>query len=147
MFARPLILGMLAIVVLTVVAYWPGLQGGFTFDDDPNIVENPHIHLKELSADKLWQASWRGEAGPLRRPLSMATFALNYHFSGLNPFPYKLTNVLIHLLNGRGPYLVRGRVNEERGTFTINMKSLTMNICYFLFYCIQKHCFSINSLR
>ena len=28
------------------------------------------------------------------------------------------------LLNGPGPYVVRGRVNEERGAFTVNVKSL-----------------------
>ncbi len=30
----------------------------------------------------------------------MLTLALNYHFSAGNTLPYKLTNLIIHLLNG-----------------------------------------------
>lgn len=30
----------LALIALVTCAYWPGLSGGFEFDDDPNIVKN-----------------------------------------------------------------------------------------------------------
>jgi hypothetical protein len=36
----------------------------------------------------------------LRRPLAMLSFAVNYYFTGLDPFWFKLTNLCIHLLNG-----------------------------------------------
>ena len=38
--------------------------------------------------------------GPLRRPVSMLTFAANYYLSGFSPFWFKLTNLLIHCVNG-----------------------------------------------
>ena len=38
--------------------------------------------------------------GPLRRPVSMLTFAANFYLSGFSPFWFKLTNLLIHCVNG-----------------------------------------------
>ncbi|MBL0341740.1 MAG: glycosyltransferase family 39 protein [Bacteroidetes bacterium] len=33
------------------------------------------------------------------QPLPVTTFALNFHFSGLDPFPLHLINLMFHLLN------------------------------------------------
>ncbi len=90
----------LAIIGLTVVAYWPGMTGGFAFDDYPNIVENRSIVAGDLSPAGLQAVIESGVAGPLKRPIPMLSFALNYHFAGLAPYPYKLVNLIIHLLNG-----------------------------------------------
>ncbi|MGH9956963.1 MAG: hypothetical protein ACREBC_07515, partial [Pyrinomonadaceae bacterium] len=38
--------------------------------------------------------------GPLARPLSMLSFALNHYFHGLDPFYFKLTNLIVHLATG-----------------------------------------------
>jgi hypothetical protein len=40
------------------------------------------------------------DAGPLRRPISMFTFALNRTFFGPGPLSFKITNLAIELLNG-----------------------------------------------
>jgi hypothetical protein len=47
-----------------------------------------------------------GDAGPLKRPLSMASFAVNVWLSGMNPAAFKFTNLLIHLGNGVLVYLL-----------------------------------------
>ena len=39
-------------------------------------------------------------AGPTGRPIAQLSFALNYFFSGFNPFAFKATNLAIHLVNG-----------------------------------------------
>jgi hypothetical protein len=36
----------------------------------------------------------------LHRPLASLTFSLNWYFGGGDPWPFKLTNVIIHLING-----------------------------------------------
>jgi len=87
-------------VVTTALVYWPGLTGGFAFDDFPNIIENRTITAGELSLDGLVSAMQSGTAGPLKRPLPMASFALNFHLWGIAPFSFKVTNIAIHLING-----------------------------------------------
>lgn len=89
-----------ALLVVTVAAYWPGLNGGFVFDDFPNIVQNSALHLEQVTLSGLWQAAWSGQAGPLARPVAMASFALEWGLFGGDPGVMKATNLAIHLLNG-----------------------------------------------
>lgn len=93
-------LGLLASIALTFVAYSPGLNGPFVFDDYTNIVENDALRIEKLSRAELHGALMSGTAGPLKRPVTMVTFAVNYALTGINPFWFKLTNIVIHLLNG-----------------------------------------------
>ena len=97
-----LLLGILVVVLL----YWPGLQGGFFFDDHPNIVLNPGVKLDSLSWELLRLAWSSGISGQFGRPVSQLSFALNHYFSGFNPFTFKLTNLVIHCLNGVLVYLL-----------------------------------------
>ncbi|MDR3371652.1 pilus assembly protein PilF [Rhodoferax sp.] len=82
------------------VIYWPGLHGGFFFDDEPSILLAEGIRITSLSLDSLHQAWLSGGAGPSGRPIAQLSFALNYFFSGFNPFVFKATNLAIHLING-----------------------------------------------
>ena len=85
----------------TLLIFYPGLSGDFEFDDGMNIYENSALKIDELSFESLYRSSTgSGHAGPLKRPISMATFALNIYFTGLDPFYMKLTNVILHILNG-----------------------------------------------
>jgi hypothetical protein len=101
MLARPLLLGLLAIVVAAAV-YRRGPHGGFTFDDKHSIVENPNVYARDFSADQLSRSPWCGEAGPLRRPVSMASYALKYHPSGVDLVSSNVTNVASHPLHYLG---------------------------------------------
>lgn len=90
----------LALLVAAVLAiYWPGLGGGFAFDDYPNIVFNERLHVTALSWPDWIAAMFSSNASDLQRPLAMATFAIQHFFTGLDPWPMKLANVLIHALN------------------------------------------------
>lgn len=93
-------------VLVVFVVYWPGLQGGFFFDDHPNIVLNPGVKLSSLSWEAIYLAWSSGISGQFGRPLSQLSFALNHYFSGFNPFAFKLTNLVIHCLNGMLIYLL-----------------------------------------
>lgn len=92
--------------IITVAAYWTGLFGSFFFDDYPNIVANAGVKLTTLSAEALSEAWSSGISGQFGRPLSQLSFAINYYFSGFEPFAFKITNLLIHCLNGGLVYLL-----------------------------------------
>lgn len=105
----PLLLGAL---LVTALLYGPGLKGGYTFDDFPNIVDNTALHVATLDA-AAWQAAlWASPSSDLQRPLASLSFALNYYFSGLDPAPMKATNLFIHLLNGLLLFLLLRRVTQ-----------------------------------
>lgn len=101
------------LIVISGIVYLPGLSGSFYFDDEWNILSNNALQLKELSLDSLQHAAASGQAGPLGRPLAMLSFAVNYYLSGFNPFFYKLTNLVIHLLTGLGIYLLTLGINQR----------------------------------
>ncbi|PHR51527.1 hypothetical protein [Cycloclasticus sp.] len=88
------------IIAFTVLSiYQQGLHGGFIFDDYSNIEQNPHIQITELTSNTLSDSAWSGAAGPLKRPVSMLSFALNYYFAGSHNYTaLKLSNVVIQVL-------------------------------------------------
>ena len=91
----------LAVLCCTFLIYWPGLSGGFFFDDEPNLLYNDWIKLERLDIQGLKKAAFSADSGLLKRPLSMLSFALNYYAAGsFNPYYFKLTNIAIHALNG-----------------------------------------------
>jgi len=86
---------------VTVGIYWPGLHGPFLFDDKAHIAENKAVAIDDLSPNSLYQA-WNSSpfAFPASRPLSMLSFGVNHALTGMDPFWLKLTNLVIHLVNG-----------------------------------------------
>jgi hypothetical protein len=94
---------------IPLVIYWPGLHGDFFLDDYPHIVHNQAIQIDQLDLTTLWTAANSTNSGPLGRPLALASFAINYYFTGLDPYYFKLANLLIHILTSIGVfYLLRG---------------------------------------
>jgi len=89
-----------AALLFTLAVYWPGLTGGWLFDDYPNIVDNPGVQPHEVSVPSLMRAALSSPASALKRPLASLSFAANYLVSGLDPYGWKLVNLIIHLLNG-----------------------------------------------
>ena len=88
------------LIALVVLVYLPGLHGGFAFDDYHSIVQNPTLELHNFDLDSLLDAAMSGVGtGPLGRPLAMLSFAANRTLGGLDPWSYKLTNIVIHALN------------------------------------------------
>lgn len=91
---------LLALVAAAIAIYFPGLQGAFFFDDETNLLRVADIKITELSAASLGDVVVAGRASALGRPLSMISFAVNYFFTGFNPFYFKLTNLILHCLTG-----------------------------------------------
>lgn len=80
--------------------FWPGLYGGFIFDDFPNLVDDPDWKVTSADWDSLLRASMHGISSSTGRPLAMLSFGLNHLATGMDPFWFKLTNVSFHLING-----------------------------------------------
>ena len=97
---------LLMATLLATVVYWPGLYGGWLFDDYPNIVDNPGVQPHQLSVSTLVGAALSSPASDFKRPLASLSFALNYLVTGLDPYWMKLTNLGIHILNGWLIYLL-----------------------------------------
>jgi|SRR5579884_634931 len=94
----------LAIMVVTFLSFGSMLRAQFAADDYLLIVANTSIQSL-TSLPKLFTSSYIPGQG-LYRPLSSATFAVNYAIGHLNPAGYHLTNVLLHALNGFLVYLL-----------------------------------------
>lgn len=104
-------LGLFGLAAAVLVAvYWSGLYGGFFFDDEANILAAEGIKLDSFSLESIRQALNSGISGPLGRPISQLSFALNYFFSEFDPFAFKATNLVIHGLNGLLVFLITQQI-------------------------------------
>ncbi len=83
------------LVVLGLIIYANTLNAPFVFDDLPNITENPHIRLTDLSSKALTGIFKSRSA---HRPLSNFSLALNYYFHAYEVRGYHLINLTIHIL-------------------------------------------------
>ena len=94
--------GLVLLMVFGVVIYAQALDGPFVFDDLSNILQAPGVRLTSLEPAELVDVVRTDTGTYLRRPLPRLSFALNYYFSGqqFNAVAYKLTNLIIHLVNG-----------------------------------------------
>lgn len=91
---------LLGILALTATVYGMGVSGGYVFDDFPNIVDNAGVQPESASLPNLISAALSSPASEFKRPLASLSFAVNYLFTGLDPAAMKVTNIVIHLLNG-----------------------------------------------
>ena len=93
----------LLVVSLSFVCYWNSLECDLVHDDIFAIKEN-----QDLRADTPWLSLFKNDfwgksmadntSHKSYRPLTVATFRLNYSFHGLNPFGYHFVNALLHTI-------------------------------------------------
>lgn len=90
-----------AVLLLILLAYawlaWSALSGPFVFDDFPNL-QNLELLGNDVSGNLgRYLASFIGSPG---RPISALSFLINDNTWPSDPFSFKYTNLMIHLLNG-----------------------------------------------
>lgn len=87
------------LVASAALVYWPGLDGGFLFDDHSNLTL-----LGTYGVVDDWQTFWlyllSGFSGPTGRPISHLSFLIDANHWPADPWSFKRTNVLIHLAMG-----------------------------------------------
>jgi hypothetical protein len=96
---RSLALASLLLLALTSLVFYPGLSGGFLFDDFPNIVTNTKLQITDLSWDSLRSAAQAYAPGLYGRPLATLGFAFDFMLGGKDAFGYKLHSLAVHLAN------------------------------------------------
>jgi protein O-mannosyl-transferase len=87
------------LLVITLCVYKPGLSGTFLFDDYANLpslgnygpVDNWTTFTHYITS---------GAADPTGRPLTLLSFLVDANDWPADPYPFKYTSVLLHLLNG-----------------------------------------------
>src|ERR1700750_1710643 len=94
------LLWFLLIAVITVAIYAQGLNGGFLFDDYPNIVDNKAVQPPHADLAALINAALSSPSSEFKRPVASLSFAVNFLANGLEPVAMKATNIAIHVLNG-----------------------------------------------
>jgi hypothetical protein len=100
--------------LLAAWAYWPGLHGGFLFDDVANLSS-----LGSTGRINHWAAFWRyitsGTADPTGRPLALLSFLLDARDWPAAAFPFKRTNLVLHLCNAALLYTLLLKLGQALG--------------------------------
>lgn len=112
------------LIALAWLVYHPGLKGSFLFDDFANLpalgAEGP-VH----SAAALVRYLTSGKADPTGRPLSLLSFLVDARNWPASPWPFKRTNLVIHIINGLLLYALIGRLmNARLGDISANRRQL-----------------------
>jgi tetratricopeptide (TPR) repeat protein len=94
-----LIAAVAGVFVVTALCYWPSLGGPFIFDDEPNL-ELLGVRGGIDSFDAFVEFVSSAQAGPLGRPLSLASFVADSRTWPADPAPFRITNLLLHFVNG-----------------------------------------------
>lgn len=83
--------------IICLLVYLRAINGDFVnYDDYQYVVDNTAIRLLDLQFVKeALTTSYMG----WWMPLTWISFAVDYHFWGLNPLGYHLTNILLHAAN------------------------------------------------
>ena len=98
-------IGSILLVLLTLAAYLPALRGGFIWDDDDHLTENPAM----TAPDGLRQI-WTSLAVSRYYPLTLTSFWVQRRLWGLNPLPYHAVNIALHAANAMLVFLLLRRL-------------------------------------
>ncbi|MES1942902.1 hypothetical protein PC39_02215 [Salinisphaera sp. PC39] len=88
---------MTAAMMATVACYAVGLNGPFILDDVANIALS---RVDSLNPDEWIRAITGNYSGRLGRPVAAASFAVTTYFADLDPWAFKVGNLVLHLACG-----------------------------------------------
>lgn len=101
--------GWAALLIAGVVAYWPGLSGPFMLDDFGSIGElGDRGGVRDWSTFKAFV--FGGHAGALGRPVALLSFLIDGNNWPTDTWPFKRTNLVIHLINAGLLGLLMGKI-------------------------------------
>ena len=114
---RPLVFPILcaALALLACAAvYRPGLATGYFFDDAANLPVLGEFGRVD-NGTKLVRYLTAGRADPTGRPIALLSFLLDANDWPADPYPFKRTNLLLHLLNGALLFVLLNRLGRLHG--------------------------------
>lgn len=99
------------VFLLTLATFLPAVSGAFlNWDDNVNFQDNPSFRGGS-AWDRIWAALTSTRFGHYI-PVTRLSWLLNRAVSGMSPWGYHLTNVLLHAGNAAMAYLVARRLLE-----------------------------------
>jgi protein O-mannosyl-transferase len=128
-----LAIGLALLLTGYIVLLWPGLHGPFLFDDIPNL---QNLATYAGQADNLGEylAVFQGSPG---RPIATLSFLINDNAWPSNPFAFKYTNVLLHLLNGVVLFGLMRQLQAAKSSLPQNIFWPLLVMAAWLFHPIQ----------
>ena len=84
--------GVVLLALGTLAAYVPALQGGYLWDDDRYVSQNPLLWAPD-GLERIWTTTQT----PQYYPLVFTSFWLEARLWGLSPFHHHLVNVVLHI--------------------------------------------------
>src|SRR5262245_41653633 len=83
------------LVFMTLAVYSPALRGGFIWDDDQHVTDNPTL-TSLAGLKRIWLEP---TSLPQYYPMVHTTFWIERHLWGLQPLGYHFVNVALHVGN------------------------------------------------
>lgn len=113
----PISAGLILALAICFLLYTPALHGPFVFDDWGSLPALRGFNAGIHPGLSFWWYVFGNNSGPLNRPLSMLSFLINDNAWPSDPYSFKYTNVLLHLLNGVLVFaLVRNLLRRRQST-------------------------------
>ncbi len=85
----------LILAAVTIFAYRPAWNGGFIWDDDWYVTNNPLL----IAPDGMWRIWFSLDAPSQYFPLTYTTFRIEHALWGFNPTGYHWVNLFLHVAN------------------------------------------------
>jgi tetratricopeptide (TPR) repeat protein len=102
------------VLIFTALLYCPAIFNGFTdMDDDSYILKNPFLRDFTVNGVKAIFTSFYASN---YHPLTTLAYLFEFHFFKLDPLPYHLLNVALHLLNTWLVYVLAARLSGKKTT-------------------------------
>lgn len=95
------------IVITTFAVYYPAMDGGFIWDDNKYVSENPLLMAPD-GLKRIWIST---DVPSQYFPLTYTTFWLEYKLWGLNPVGYHIVNVVLHTINALLVWMLLSRLS------------------------------------
>jgi len=104
----------LAVILLSaLIAYLPAIRGGFIWDDDAYVTDNPNLE-DTAGLRRIWLEPL---SSPQYYPMVFTTFWVEHRLWRLDPAGYHTVNVLLHAINGLLLWLVLERLKVPGALF------------------------------
>ena len=97
----------ITLLILIFAVYSNTFTAPWFFDDLPNIVNNPPLHIDNLMPDTLWRTFFAKpfQSGSLYRPVACLSLALNWFIGQDHTVGYHIVNTIVHWLTAIILYL------------------------------------------
>ena len=119
----------LCFVVLAFVLFSNGISGNFVFDDKAIIVGNPMVErISGVFEAFLSPYQYAKPQAGLYRPLTFASFVIDWHLFSGNPAGFHVVNILLHALAGFLIFLMVSNLSKKHTALVSSLLFLFLPI-------------------